>query len=112
LFASTADLDNVLAAERQLLGFLIHASSAADAARGITQRLKAYRFESLEHQVLFECVAGLITHQPGDIQSQLPAQLVRAGFPDFDLRRFLGVPKATAEQAEQLCTSLVRSASP
>ena len=101
------DSDQLLAAEQQLLGFLMESTAPPEVVRSMLERLKDYRFQSVEHQVLFDCVASLSTRRAGDILALLPAHLVRAGFPDFDLDRFLELHPMRAEQAMGLCKKLV-----
>lgn len=83
------DSDPVLAAELRILGFLMEPTAPSEIVRSLQERLKAYHFQSVEHQVLFECVASLSTRRSGDFLALVPARLVGAGFPDLDLQRFL-----------------------
>ncbi|MBI3934671.1 MAG: hypothetical protein HY316_08245 [Acidobacteria bacterium] len=105
--APPPDSPDVLAIERQLLGYLLEAESAQEIAIDILHRVKQYRFQSAEHQVLFECVASLSTHPRQELQSLLPERLVRAGFPDFDLDRFIPDRRWSAGEAMGLCRILV-----
>ena len=81
------------AAERAILGFLL---SGRNGKREILAGLRGYRFGSVEHQVLFDCLAELPLDRPEVIRELLPARLVRAGFPDIDFESFL-VPNEMSE---------------
>ena len=98
--------EEILAAEKQLLAFLLAETAPPEIVRSILVRLTSYRFQSVEHQVLFECVARLSERPANELFASLPAHLVRAGFPDFDLDRFRSQSPVRAEQADALCRRL------
>jgi hypothetical protein len=104
LHPSRNESNGILNAEQELLNFLMVGETfPPEIVQNILERLKAYRFQSVENQVLYECVASLRDHRTQDLLTALPAQLVRAGFPDFDLERFLGIQPTDAERAMELC---------
>jgi hypothetical protein len=112
LISRGSESNKVLAAEQRLLGYLIAPATPPEIVRNILERLQAYRFRNLGHQVLFECIARLRTGPRSEILALLPAQLVRAGFPDFDWRRFVERCPPRAEDAMELCSELVPDPSP
>ncbi len=50
--------------------------------------LRSYRFQIIAHQVLFDCIWELRVLPIEALRRELPVRLVRAGFPDFDLRPY------------------------
>ena len=107
MFSPRNEIDDALAAEQRLLAILLAESTAPEIVRSILERLKPYRFQNVEHQVLFECAARLRSRGHGDLLAILPAHLVRAGFPDVDLERFRMERAVGAEEAAALCRRLV-----
>jgi hypothetical protein len=102
------DSADLMAAEQQLLGFLVGESSSPETVREILEQLKDYRFQSIEHQVLFECVSRHRAAGGGDPLGTLPARLVVSGFPDFDLEQFTAPSSVNAEEARRLSHFLLR----
>jgi uncharacterized tellurite resistance protein B-like protein len=92
--------------ETELLRFLCQEKSAASSCREIIHALRTYTFTAVPHQVLFDCLKKLPVAQPDIIAAELPARLVRAGFPDFDLHRYFSGEPPDEEQARMLCHML------
>jgi len=59
--------------------------------------------------VLFDCLQALPLERPELIRELLPARLVRAGFPDFDLESFFQAIEVSDEEARRLCRELTES---
>jgi len=77
-----------IAVERRLLQFLCDGAADAQLREEVRGHLRGYAFRSVEHQVLFDCLQGMPMDRSELIRELLPARLVRAGFPDFDLAPF------------------------
>lgn len=70
-------------------------------------RLRGYAFRRVEHQVLFDCLRTMPLDRPELVRELLPARLVRAGFPDFDLVPFFEAGEVSKEEAQQMCRELL-----
>ena len=109
-----------IAAERRLLQLLCNGGSGSELHSEVLARLRAYAFRSVPHQVLFDCLQTMPMDRPELLRELLPARLVRAGFPDFDLAPFFespgesaGKPHAlNAQEAQELCEALTCSQLP
>ncbi|MSO20763.1 MAG: hypothetical protein EXQ56_09940 [Acidobacteria bacterium] len=97
-------------AEKRVLRFLCQAAADAVARAEVMERLRQYRFASVPHQVLFDCLKALPAARPELVEALLPARLVRAGFPDFDLEPFLRPSGMSAAQARVLCQRMAGGA--
>ena len=97
-------------AEKRVLRYLCQATADAAARAEVIELLRGYRFASVPHQVLFDCLKALPTARPELVEALLPARLVRAGFPDFDLEPFLRPSGMSAAQARVLCHRMVGGA--
>ena len=72
----------------------------------LVEVLGTHRFTTIHHQVLFDCLKSLPSAPPELVESLLPARLVRAGFPDFDLDPFFRPSGLSAAQAVSLARAL------
>ena len=98
--------------ERLLLHFLCNGSRAAPLLREeILTRLRCYAFRRVEHQVLFDCLQAMPIDRTELVRELLPARLVRAGFPDFDLAPFLEPSNRSRQEAENLLEALTAAVS-
>ena len=103
--------------ERRLLQLLCNGSFDAELRAEVLARLRGYAFRSVAHQVLYDCLLAMPMDRPELLRELLPARLVRAGFPDFDLAPFFESsgeaakrPHAlSAQEAQELCEALTRS---
>ena len=111
MFIPENDSANLLDDEEQLLRFLVTATASQEVVRSILDRLRTHRFQSVEHQVLFECVASLHERGAGNFRELLPAHLVRAGFPEVDLERFFEQAPISTEHALAACSKLAQGPS-
>ena len=101
----------IMVRERRLLQFLCDGEGEAQLRSEILARLSSYAFRSTEHQVLFECLCGMPSDRPELIRSLLPARLVRAGFPDFNLEPFFE-PHGLRPKEAQKMLELMEAISP
>ena len=95
--------------ERGVLQFLCTGGSGTQLRKELISRLRGYRFRSVEHQVLFDCLQTIPLDRPELVRELLPALLVRVGFPDFDLERFFVAGESgeiNEEEARSLCRKL------
>lgn len=95
--------------ERRLLQLLCNGAADAGLCGEVLARLRGYAFRSVEHQVLFDCLQGMPMDRSELIQELLPARLVRAGFPDFDLTPFFESPGESAGKPHTLSAQEVRN---
>ena len=93
--------------ERRLLQFLCDKRREKRLRRQILASLRDYRFLRMEHQVLFDCLQAMPPVRQELIRELLPAWLVRAGFPDFDLDPFLQPGTVSEEEARKICRELI-----
>jgi hypothetical protein len=115
LSSPAGDEGDLLTMERRILARLVSENCGAQHAGQIVQRLRSYRFRTIEHQVLFECVARLrdgadqdvSRTDAGEFRPRLLAQLVRAGFPDLDVDQFQDASTPSAPDALALCDALL-----
>ena len=108
-----------IAAERRLLQLLCDGAAGAELRADVLARLRGYAFRSVAHQVLFDCLQAMPMDRPELLRELLPARLVRAGFPEFDLAPFFesrgespgesaGEPHAlSAQEAKNLVEQLL-----
>ena len=93
--------------ERRLLQWLCRDGVDASLREEVRARLRTHTFRNVEHQVLFDCLRGLPADRPDLIPSLLPARLVRAGFPDFNLDPFFEPCGLSPAEARGLSENLV-----
>ena len=93
--------------ERRVLAFLCGSESEVEFCAQISVLLARYRFGLISHQVMFDCLKSCPPARPDLLREQLPALLVRAGFPDFDLTPYFGGPAMTGGEALALCQDLL-----
>ena len=100
-------------AERLLLRLICLETTDAQLRTEVMARLRGYAFRSVEHQVLFDCLQAMPPDRAELLRELLPARLVRAGFPDFDLAPFVdstGEHRGlSAQEVQELCRALTRS---
>ena len=75
--------------EFHLVRLLCQGDTDTELREVILARLRGYAFRSVEHQVLFDCIQAMPPDRAELLRELLPARLVRAGFPDFDLAPFV-----------------------
>jgi hypothetical protein len=93
-----------------VLQFLCSGGSGTQRRIEMISRLRGYAFRCIEHQVLFDCLRTMPLDRPEMVRELLPARLVRAGFPDFDLAPFFEAGDVSEEEARALCRKLTESA--
>ena len=98
--------DQSSAMEALLLRVLCQRTLSAELREEVFARLCGYCFRAVPHQVLFDCLSQLPRQRPGLIRDLLPARLVQAGFPDFDLVPFFEPHRLTASRARALLDKL------
>ena len=89
-----------------MLQFLCRGESTDQPRNEILSRLRSYGFQRVEHQVLFDCLQAIPLDRPELIRELLPAWLVRAGFPDFNLDPFLEPGTVSEKEARKICREL------
>ena len=98
--------------EVRLLQSLCNGSFGAELNADVVARLCGYAFRYVAHQVLFDCLQTMPMDRPELLRELLPARLVRAGFPEFDLAPFFESPGEphglSAQEAQELCQELTR----
>lgn len=99
-------VEEAIAIERRLLQFLCEWKSGAPMRSEVLVRLREYVFRAVEHQVLFDCLQAMPLDRPELIRELLPARLVRAGFPDFDLAPFFEASEVNEEEAKKMFREL------
>ena len=87
--------------ERSLLRLICLETTDVQLRTEVMAHLRGYAFRSVEHQALFDCLREMPVDRPELLRELLPARLVRAGFPDFDLARFVGSPGESPGQSPQ-----------
>ena len=95
--------------ERRLLHFLCGGRGGTQLREEMISRLRTYAFRSVEHQVLFDCLQAMPLDRPELVRELLPARVVLAGFPDFDLEPFFEAGGLNDEEARTLCRELTQS---
>lgn len=92
--------------ELQLLRYLCQPRSNSGARQEVLDRLRDYRFSETNCQALFDCLKDVPASRVALLEALLPARLVRAGFPDFDLDPYLRPSGLSAAEARTLCRRL------
>jgi hypothetical protein len=93
-------------AELRLLCFLCDPQLDRSAQREVMELLRGHCFSSTAHQVLFDSLSALLATRAVLPAELLPAQLVKAGFPDFDLNCYLRPSGLDVAEALALSTRL------
>lgn len=73
----------------------------------LTGLLDASLFSNELHGVVFEEIAALGDLTARKLRELLPARVTNRGFPDFDLKEFLGRDQATEAEIEGLFASVL-----
>jgi hypothetical protein len=60
------------------------------------------------HRVVFEELGALGTVPARRLRELLPARITNRGFPDFELKEFLGADMASEKEIEELFASVLR----
>ena len=76
-------INKMLELEKRLLQVLCQPLGEIEWQREVIVRLGNYKFRSIQHQVLFDCLKKIPRHQPEIFQELLLERLTRAGFPDL-----------------------------
>ena len=76
----------------------------------IVAELKDYRWREPEHEVVFEALTRIRSHDLKALQAQLPAQTTRMGFPDVDWTIYLSGAETSASEIETLIEKLKEDA--
>lgn len=103
--------EKTIVVERRLLRLLYQGEADAQIREEILSWLRCYAFRRVEHQVLFDCLQAMPLDRPELMRELLPARLVRAGFPDFDLAPFLEPSNLGRQEAENLLEALTAAVS-
>ena len=85
--------------ERSLLRLICLETTDAQLRTEVMAHLRGYAFRSVEHQALFDCLREMPVDRPELLRELLPARLVRAGFPDFDLAPFVASPGGSSGES-------------
>jgi hypothetical protein len=93
--------------EHDLLQLLCNGRGGTQLREEVIARLRGYAFRSVEHQVLFDCLQAMPLDRSEVVRELLPARLVRAGFPDFDLAPFSDAGGVSDVEAGKLCRELL-----
>ena len=101
--------DSIPEIERRLLGVLCQGGQSEEIAREILVRLRGHRFASVQHQILFDCLAALPRHRPEIVAELAPSRLTQAGFPDFDMAPFRQPQRLSDTDVKQCLEALIRS---
>jgi hypothetical protein len=115
--APQADSSVIAPIERLVLRALCQGAGGESVRETAGRMLKGYRWRDPVHQVVFEIIMsiqpdapGLPVRQAGLIREQLPSQLTRRGFPDFDFEGLFTAHSLTPHEVERLMQQLVESA--
>ena len=100
-------IKEIIPIERSLLVQLCGGGSGAQQREEIISRLREYAFRRVEHQVLFDCLRTMPLDRPELVRDLLPARLVLAGFPDFELAPFFEAGEVSEREARKMCRELV-----
>jgi hypothetical protein len=103
-FSSTR-LESVLQSEYSLLTVLCQAGAPMRAKTAA--RLRDYRWASSLHGALFDVIATFPRQRVARLREELPAQVTRRGFPDFESGQLFAPHGLTAEQIEALIRQVI-----
>lgn len=92
--------------ERRILRRLCGGPAARASWERIVAKLKGYRWREPEHKVVFEALTRIRSHDLKALQSQLPAQTTRMGFPDVDWTIYLSGAEMPMSEIERLVRKL------
>jgi hypothetical protein len=73
-------------------------------------QLRDYRWREPEHEVVYEALTRIRSHDLKALQAQLPAQTTRMGFPDVDWTIYLSGAETPASEIETLIEKLKEDA--
>ncbi len=99
--------DQINRIERGLLQLLCWHEGGGQLREEMISRLRGYAFRRVEHQVLFDCLRTMPLDRPELVRELLPARLVLAGFPDFELAPFFEAGEVSEREARKMCRELV-----
>jgi hypothetical protein len=92
--------------ERRVLEALCN-DGAGKQEREIARRgLADYRWREPVHQAIFEIIISFPSLSSQALREQLPAQLTRRGFPDFDFESLFDHPEFAPNEFERLVRKL------
>ena len=81
--------DKTLELEKVVLQALCQPSGAMCWQQEVISRLSKYKFRSIHNQVLFDCLKKIPRHRPEIFEELLHERLIRAGFPDMEVKPYL-----------------------
>ena len=99
-------LNTVSKLEREILRALCGRDRAARDWSRLTGQLTAYSWQEPDHQVVFDALRGIRSHDAKTRRDQLPAQATRMGFPDIDWGLYLVRRKLSEPAIEILIRKL------
>jgi len=66
------------------------------------------QFHGMLNRAVFEEISAAGTLPSPKLRAALPARIITRGFPDFDLKEFLGAAQATQREIEELFESVLK----
>ncbi len=97
---------DILEAECSILRALCQGTPQGSVWNEGIRMLEDYRFQSHDHQLVFDALREIGTDAPQIIREQLAARLTRKGFPDLDLEIYFQPHHLTAAQVVSLMRSV------
>ena len=74
----------------------------------LVRLLDSSLFTDTLNRVVFEEIAAMGELPSRDVRALLPARITNRGFPDFDLKEFLGADRVSESEIENLFASVLR----
>jgi len=99
--------EDVLEAEQALLRSLCQQLFERARHKEIVGILAGYKWQSGEHQILFEILHGSPTASAEGLREQLPAILTRKGFPEVNVESYFVAEAVSAAEALGVARALV-----
>jgi hypothetical protein len=93
--------------ERDTLRFLCSILIRPATRMELVALLDSSQFSDVIHRVIYEEIRAIGPIPSRTLREVLPARLANRGFPDFDLKEFLGPTTASESEVEELYMSVL-----
>lgn len=99
-------VERISSLERRILQALCTLEILPQGWDRLAGSLSEYSWREPDHQVIYDALRGIRSHDATTRRDQLPAQVTRMGFPDVDWSLYFASEEMTEREIEELMRQL------